>query len=151
MESQAEELVGNLSGGQYQRMLIARALMGNPDLLILDEPSTGVDVSSQKEIYTVLHRLNTEQKLTILAVEHNLYAAARYSSMLYHIANGHGHLCTPQHYLDAVSYTHLDVYKRQQKPLSFYLCGFRTIHIGERTIGGSFRCKVIRPFYICLF
>lgn len=100
MESQAEELVGNLSGGQYQRMLIARALMGNPDLLILDEPSTGVDVSSQKEIYAVLHRLNAEQKLTILAVEHNLYAAARYSSMLYHIANGHGHLCTPQHYLD---------------------------------------------------
>ena len=100
MESQAEELVGNLSGGQYQRMLIARALMGNPDLLILDEPSTGVDVSSQKEIYAVLHRLNTEQRLTILAVEHNLYAAARYSSMLYHIANGHGHLCTPQHYLD---------------------------------------------------
>ena len=40
---------------------------------------------------------------------------------------------------------------RKQKPLSFYLCGFRTIHIGERTIGGSFRCKVIRPFYICLF
>ena len=44
-------LVGTLSGGQSQKALIARALMGSPDLLVLDEPSTGVDADSQRDIY----------------------------------------------------------------------------------------------------
>ena len=75
MQDFKNQLVGDLSGGQYQRMLIARALMGTPDLLVLDEPSTGVDISSQKEIYKILRELNKNKKLTILSVEHNLYAA----------------------------------------------------------------------------
>jgi len=47
----SSSLMGNLSGGQAQKALIARALMGNPDLLLLDEPSAGVDIDSQREIY----------------------------------------------------------------------------------------------------
>ena len=47
-------LIGNLSGGQQQRIFIARALIGDPDLIILDEPSTGVDEKSQNEIYPLL-------------------------------------------------------------------------------------------------
>ena len=44
-------LIGTLSGGQFQKILITRALIGNPSLLILDEPSTGVDINSQTDIY----------------------------------------------------------------------------------------------------
>lgn len=99
MQDFKNQLVGDLSGGQYQRMLIARALMGTPDLLVLDEPSTGVDISSQKEIYKILRELNKNKKLTILSVEHNLYAATESSSMIYHLSNGKGHLCTPQNYV----------------------------------------------------
>ena len=99
MQDFKNQLVGDLSGGQYQRMLIARALMGTPDLLVLDEPSTGVEISSQKEIYKILRELNKNKKLTILSVEHNLYAATESSSMIYHLSDGKGHLCTPQNYL----------------------------------------------------
>ena len=99
MQDFKNQLVGDLSGGQYQRMLIARALMGTPDLLVLDEPSTGVDISSQKEIYKILRELNKNKKLTILSVEHNLYAATESSSIIYHLSDDKGHLCTPQNFL----------------------------------------------------
>lgn len=100
MEDCAEELMGNLSGGQHQKVLIARALMGHPDLLILDEPSTGVDLASQREIYGELSRLNKQQQLTVLAVEHNMEEAGRVSTGLYHIDEGRGHLCSVSHYIE---------------------------------------------------
>ncbi|WP_252723490.1 metal ABC transporter ATP-binding protein [Treponema pedis] len=66
---------GELSGGQLQKLYIARAMIGNPELLILDEPSTGIDVNGQKEIYSFVKKLNTEYGLTVLSVDHNLDAA----------------------------------------------------------------------------
>lgn len=93
-------LMGNLSGGQSQKILIARALMGNPDLLILDEPSTGVDLNSQKEIYGFLKKINKENGITIVSVEHNLEAAISNSTLIYHMTEGKGHLCTPSLYAD---------------------------------------------------
>jgi ABC-type Mn/Zn transport systems, ATPase component len=91
-------LMGTLSGGQSQKALIARALMGSPDLLILDEPSTGVDVDSQREIYGLIKKLNVENGITIVSVEHNLDAAISNSTLIYHLSAGHGHFCTPQKY-----------------------------------------------------
>lgn len=79
--------------------MIARSLIGNPDILILDEPSTGVDVSSQTEIYSFLKKLNNEKKLTIIAVEHNLDAAITNSTNIFHVANSKGHLCSPENYI----------------------------------------------------
>lgn len=91
-------LAGTLSGGQLQKMYIARALIGEPDLLILDEPSTGIDIQSQQEIYAYIKKLNTESGLTVVSVEHNLDAAVLNSTDIFHLANGCGHLCTPQKY-----------------------------------------------------
>lgn len=67
---------GTLSGGQAQRVLIARALVSNPDLLLLDEPTASVDIQAEAEIYSLLHELRG--KMTILMVTHDLKAAIDY-------------------------------------------------------------------------
>ncbi len=94
----ADSLMGTLSGGQCQKVLIARALLGKSELLILDEPSTGVDIPSQKDIYALLKRISQKHNVTIVSVEHNLDAAISNSTLIYHILNGNGHLCSPQKY-----------------------------------------------------
>jgi zinc transport system ATP-binding protein len=98
MTDYKKSLVGSLSGGQSQKTLIARALIGAPQLLVLDEPSTGIDLPSQTEIYGILRRLNRENGITIVSVEHNLKAAMSNSTLIYHLASGHGHICTPEQY-----------------------------------------------------
>ena len=100
MSSFMGALMGTLSGGQSQKILIARALMGNPDLLVLDEPSSGVDINSQKEIYGFLSKMNKENGITVVSVEHNLDAAMSNSTLIYHLTGGQGHLCTPWQYAD---------------------------------------------------
>ncbi len=64
--------LSELSGGQRQRVMIARALVSQPEILILDEPSTGVDIASQHKFYDFLRRLNREQNLTIIFITHDL-------------------------------------------------------------------------------
>ena len=93
-----KKLAGELSGGQLQKLYIARALINNPELLILDEPSTGIDVKGQREIYTILKRLNQDSKITIVSVDHNLDVAVANSTVIFHIANGKGHFCNPKKY-----------------------------------------------------
>lgn len=90
--------VGVLSGGQLQKLYIARTLIGNPELLILDEPSTGIDINGQKEIYSFIKKLNNQTGLTILSIDHNLDAAIFNSTKIFHIKNGEGHLCNPKKY-----------------------------------------------------
>lgn len=81
-------LIGNLSGGQQQRIFIARALMGSPELIILDEPSTGIDHKNQIEIYSILQVLNKKNGTTIISIEHNLASALAYSTHILRINNG---------------------------------------------------------------
>ena len=88
MDNFKNNLIGNLSGGQQQRVFIARALIGNPDLIILDEPSTGVDVKNQQEIYSLLSKINKEQGTTIISIEHNMDIALKYSTHILTINNG---------------------------------------------------------------
>ena len=83
-----DNLIGNLSGGQQQRIFIARALIGDPDLIILDEPSTGVDEKSQNEIYPLLKNLNETKGKTIISVEHNSKIALKYSTHILKVENG---------------------------------------------------------------
>ena len=67
-----KKLLSDLSGGQRQRVFIARSLINNPELLILDEPTSGIDQKSQVSFYTLLNKLNVEFGLTILFVSHDL-------------------------------------------------------------------------------
>jgi len=71
---------GNLSSGQFQRMLIAWVLSDNPQVLLFDEPTTGVDVGGEKTIYSLLYRFWKEKKLTILLVTHDLNVIYKYST-----------------------------------------------------------------------
>jgi zinc transport system ATP-binding protein len=64
--------IGELSGGQQQRVFIARALVSSPEILILDEPTAGVDVGAQKTFYGMLDRLNREEGLTVVFSTHNV-------------------------------------------------------------------------------
>ena len=91
-------LFGDLSGGERQKVLIARALLGRTDLLILDEPSTGVDLKGRREIYALLKRLNEESGLTVVSVEHNLEAAVANSTDILHVTAGKVHVCAPRRY-----------------------------------------------------
>ena len=84
-----KSLVGNLSGGQTQRVFIGRALLGNPELLILDEPSTGMDIRSQKEVRKILKGLR-EKGVTILTVEHNISAAIHNSDFIIRMGDNIG-------------------------------------------------------------
>lgn len=104
MEDFTNQRMGNLSGGQTQKIFLARAMMGNPRLLILDEPSTGVDIDSQKEIYGILKDMSIKKRITVIAVEHNLEAVFMNSTKIYHLKNGKGHLCSPKKF--AKEYLH---------------------------------------------
>jgi len=67
-----DRVIGTLSGGERQRVFIARALVAQPEVLILDEPTAGVDVGAQESFYDLLARLNTEHKLTVIFVTHDV-------------------------------------------------------------------------------
>lgn len=72
-----ERSVENLSGGERQRVFIARALASEPRILILDEPTTGVDIKASKQFYTLLKHLNQEHHLTVIIVSHDIEAISK--------------------------------------------------------------------------
>lgn len=80
MEKYAYENIGNLSGGQQQRVFIARALVSDPKLLILDEPTIGIDYQNVERFYDLLHKLNQEQNITMLLVTHDTGAMTKYAT-----------------------------------------------------------------------
>jgi zinc transport system ATP-binding protein len=72
MEDFASHNIGELSGGQQQRVFIARAIVSDPELLILDEPTVGIDTKRVASFYKLLDRLNKEQQITLIIVTHDL-------------------------------------------------------------------------------
>jgi zinc transport system ATP-binding protein len=83
MREYSDRNIGELSGGQQQRVFIARALVSDPELLILDEPTVGIDAKSVKEFYDLLGDLNNEKGLTMLLVTHDVGAV---SDKITHVA-----------------------------------------------------------------
>jgi zinc transport system ATP-binding protein len=74
--------LGVLSGGQLRRVLIAAALRENPDVLFLDEPTTGVDMDSEEPIYLMLNEIKKNQKITILLITHDIHIIQEYADDL---------------------------------------------------------------------
>jgi zinc transport system ATP-binding protein len=72
--------IGMLSGGQFQRLLMAFALLGDPTVLLLDEPTAGVDEPGQEQLTQAVHRLQEEQGVTVLMISHDLSVVYRYAS-----------------------------------------------------------------------
>jgi len=72
--------VGHLSGGQFQRGLIAFALLGKPTVLILDEPTASIDKPGEEQVYELIHRLQDEFGITVILVSHDLSFVYRYAT-----------------------------------------------------------------------
>lgn len=88
----ADRPVDELSGGQRQRVWIAMALAQHTDLLLLDEPTTFLDISHQVEVLDLLIDLNHQRGTTIVMVLHDLNLAARYADYLVAMKDGHLHV-----------------------------------------------------------
>ncbi len=76
----AERQISDLSGGEFQKMLIARALALNPDILFLDEPTSMVDIKAQKQIYSIIKRMS--KNMTIIMVTHDVKEIMKYTDRL---------------------------------------------------------------------
>mgnify|MGYP001503141088 CR=1 FL=1 len=77
-----DKRLGVLSGGQLRRVLIAWALNDNPNVLIFDEPTTGVDMDSEEPIYLMLNEIKKTQKITIFLITHNIHIVQEYADAL---------------------------------------------------------------------
>ncbi len=71
---------GDLSGGEFQRMLIAWVLISNPDVIFFDEPTTGIDIGGGETIYSLLKNIWEKEKVTIFIVTHDLNLVSKYST-----------------------------------------------------------------------
>jgi zinc transport system ATP-binding protein len=80
-----DRLIGHLSGGQRQRVMIARALASHPEVLIVDEPNTGVDVESQHRFYELLRTLHKNRGISILFITHDVGVIAADISKLFFV------------------------------------------------------------------
>jgi len=115
----AERPVQQVSGGEMQRVLIARALLRDPDLLVLDEPAQGVDVSGLEELYRMIGDLRTSRGCGILVVSHDLHLVMAETD---HVICLNGHVCCegqPANVADHPAYLQL-FGKRRSEALAVY-------------------------------
>ena len=88
--------IGTLSGGQFQRLLVAFALVGNPTVLLLDEPTAGVDEPGQERLNELVGRLQHDEGLTVLFISHELTVVYRYATSVLCLSRGQGCLGPPR-------------------------------------------------------
>jgi len=83
MEDVADNKISELSGGQRQRVLIARALFSKPSILLLDEPTSNIDINGCEQIYSTLEKLNKD--ITVVVVSHDISVILKYASTAFYI------------------------------------------------------------------
>lgn len=92
---------GVLSGGEKQRVLLARAMCAGEDMLVLDEPVTGLDPIVTESMYKAIKKLNQESGITVITVSHDIPAAAKYCSKILHIGKTVRFFGTSKEYLES--------------------------------------------------
>lgn len=90
IEEMQKKRISELSGGQQQRVMVARALVSNPQVLLLDEPTSGIDMVASEKIFKLLQILNKNLGITIVMVSHDIENAVKYASK---VACLNKHLC----------------------------------------------------------
>ncbi|MFM8468974.1 MAG: metal ABC transporter ATP-binding protein [Limisphaerales bacterium] len=103
VEALLDRPIAGLSGGQLQRVLIVFALLRNPDLLLLDEPTAGVDSPGEQTFYDLIGEVHRRHKLTVVLVSHDLSMVYRHASWVYAL---NGVVCcegSPEHVMNADS------------------------------------------------
>jgi len=103
LESLLNLPLARLSGGQLQRVLIAFSLLGQPDLLLLDEPTAGVDLPGEQTIYELISEIHRRHRMTVVLVSHDLAMVYRQASWVYAL---NGVICcegTPEDVMNAES------------------------------------------------
>ncbi|WP_295162199.1 metal ABC transporter ATP-binding protein [uncultured Brachyspira sp.] len=88
MEKYKDRMISKLSGGQIQRVFLARTLISNPDILLLDEPANGVDSETVNLIYKILYDLNNEKKITVIMVTHDFERISYISNRIFCFEEG---------------------------------------------------------------
>lgn len=101
MDSLADCCYRELSGGQQQRALLARALCATTQLIVLDEPVTGLDPLATEELYRTIERLNREEHITIIMVSHDISAAMRYANRILHLDHQRRFFGTAEEYAES--------------------------------------------------
>ena len=84
-----ETRLGSLSGGELQRIMMAFALLGDPNVLLLDEPTAGVDISGEETFYELFAKLKKDKDLTIIFISHDMEVVDKYADKI--IKLGHDH------------------------------------------------------------
>ncbi|MGI6471540.1 MAG: ABC transporter ATP-binding protein [Candidatus Methanomethylophilaceae archaeon] len=87
ISNMAERYINTMSGGERQKVIIARALAQTPKILLMDEPTLHLDISAQFDILDLIHALSKEEGLTVVIVSHDLSMAARYCDRIMMIHN----------------------------------------------------------------
>ncbi len=95
-----ESPIGALSGGQFQEVLLAFALIGEPNVLLLDEPTAGIDAPGTERMYALIRALQAESDLTAILISHDLSIVARYATNVLCIGRGDTWFGPPQSVLD---------------------------------------------------
>lgn len=127
--------VGKLSGGQRRKCDIARALVHEPDILILDEPTTGLDPQTRKSVYETVHRLRREKKMTVLLTTHYMEEAADADRVV--IIDGGKILAnaTPLELKERFAGDFITLYRADEEKL-------KALNLPYEKTGGGFRIEV---------